>query len=228
MAARVGCDTCLWRGRAPDPDSAIEAERNLKLLRHVVEGLEAAQAPLGHVHMVHGCKWYGSQLGPYKTPAEEDDPRPSVPNFYYDQQDWAEARVRSGAAWSWSSLRPHLLTGFSLGYPHNSVGVLAAYASVRKARGEPLTFPGNQGAFDSVTQVTDLNLLVDAMVWCATDPKARNEAFNVLCADYYRWCDMWGEVAAFFEMEEGGVHTESLSKAGRCRDPLGRRRPAMA
>jgi hypothetical protein len=36
---------------------------------------------------VHGAKWYGMHIGPYRTPAREGDPRHMPPNFYYDQQD---------------------------------------------------------------------------------------------------------------------------------------------
>ena len=36
---------------------------------------------------LEGGKAYGSDLGPYKTPAREDDPRLMSPNFYYDQED---------------------------------------------------------------------------------------------------------------------------------------------
>ncbi|NQW08616.1 MAG: SDR family oxidoreductase [Alphaproteobacteria bacterium] len=199
----------FYAGRAPDPDPAAEARRNLAMLVHVVEGLEAGGAPLQHVQLIHGCKWYGSQLGPYRTPAAEDDPRAPMANFYYDQQDWTAARA-ARSSWTWTALRPHILAGFSLGYPHNSMGVMAAYATLSKARGLPLRFPGTIGAWESLTQVTDLRLLVDAMVWTATTPEAAGEAFNVIDADYFRWCDVWGELAAFFGMEPGPVETVAL------------------
>jgi len=201
----------FYAGRAPDPDLAVEADRNLAMLRHVVEGLEAAGAPLVHVHLMEGCKWYGSHLGPYLTPAREDDPRHAGRNFYHDQQDYVEARVRAGAAWTWSALRPHVLTGFSLGYPHNIAGVIAAMAEIRKARGEPLSFPGTQACFDSLTQFTDIDVLVDAMLWCVETPAAAGEAFNVICADYVRWRDIWGEIAEFFGMPAGEVAPERLT-----------------
>jgi nucleoside-diphosphate-sugar epimerase len=203
----------IFAGRAPNPDPAIEADRNLAMLRNVVEGLEAAGAPLEHVHLVHGCKWYGSHLGAYPTPAEEDDPRPDVRNFYYDQQDYAVARGEAGAPWSWSALRPHVLTGFSLGYPHNLIGVLAAMGTIRRQRGQKLSFPGTEQCFFSLTQVTDLGLLVDAILWCMATPAARNEAFNVICADYFRFCDVWHDIADFFEVEPAGVKTQVLGEA---------------
>ena len=93
------------------------------------------------------------------------------------------------------------------------MGVMAAYAMLSKARGQPLLFPGTTGAWESLTQVTDLRLLVDAMVWAAAAPEAKGEAFNVINADYFRWRDVWDDIAAFFEMEAGAVGTVDLAEA---------------
>ncbi|MEQ8585993.1 MAG: SDR family oxidoreductase [Thalassobaculaceae bacterium] len=202
----------FYAGRAPDPDPAAEARRNTAMLVNTVEAVQAAGGSLTHVHAVHGTKWYGSHVGPFKTPAEEDDPRCPVPNFYFDQQDWLAAEApRRG--FTWSTTRPHLLIGFSLGYPHNILSVVAVHAVLCREQGRPLTFPGSQGHFDRVSQVTDIDLLVDAMRWCATAPAAANQAFNVINADYFRWKDVWPEIAAFFGLEAAGVETESLTDA---------------
>lgn len=202
----------FYAGRAPDPDPAVEARRNTAMLVNTVDAVQAAGARLSHVHAVHGTKWYGSHVGPFRTPAEEDDPRCPVPNFYFDQQDWLAAEApRRG--FTWSTTRPHLLIGFSLGYPHNILSVVAVHAVLCREQGRPLTFPGTPGHFDRVSQVTDIDLLVDAMRWCATSPAAANAPFNVINADYFRWKDVWPEIAAFFGLEAGGVQTESLTDA---------------
>src|SRR5215472_16268668 len=72
------------------------------------------------VNLMHGTKWYGNHLGPFKTPAKEDDPRHMPPNFYYDQQDLVTARQR-GKTWTWSTARPHAICGFATGNPMNLV-----------------------------------------------------------------------------------------------------------
>lgn len=209
--AAGGASHAIYAGRAPDPDAAVEAARNAAMLVNLVEGIEAAGAPLAHVLLVHGTKWYGSQHGAFKTPAEEDDPRAPGANFYFDQQDWVSARAGT-AGWTWTALRPHILSGFSLGYPHNAAGVLAAYGALAQARGRPLTFPGTQAAFDSVSQLTDVRLLVDAMLWAMTAPAACNQAFNVINADYFRWRDLWPRLSGYFGLEPGGVRTEALAE----------------
>ena len=53
-----------------------------------MEGVEAANPQLAHVHLVHGTKWYGCQMGPFPTPSREDDPRQLQPTFYYTQHDY--------------------------------------------------------------------------------------------------------------------------------------------
>lgn len=202
----------FYAGRAPDPDPAVEAARNTAMLVNTVDAVDAAGGSLTHVHSVHGTKWYGSHVGPFKTPAAEDDPRCPVPNFYFDQQDWLEAEAPK-RGFTWSTTRPHLLIGFSLGYPHNILSVVAVHAVLCREQGRPLTFPGSQGHFDRVSQITDIELLVDAMHWCATAPAGANQAFNVINADYFRWKDVWPDIAAFFDLEPGGVKTESLTDA---------------
>lgn len=204
----------FYAGRAPDPDPAVEAARNTAMLVNTVDAAMAAGAPLAHVHAVHGTKWYGSHVGPFRTPAAEDDPRCPVPNFYFDQQDWLEAEAPK-RGFTWSTTRPHLLIGFSLGYPHNILSVVAVHAVLCREQGRKLTFPGAQGHFDRVSQVTDIDLLVDAMQWCATEPAAANQAFNIVNADYFRWKDVWPDIAGFFGLEPGGVQPESLTEAFR-------------
>ena len=41
--------------------------------------------------LVTGTNYYGSHLGPFKTPAREDDTRHDGPDFYFDQVDWLTA-----------------------------------------------------------------------------------------------------------------------------------------
>jgi nucleoside-diphosphate-sugar epimerase len=100
------------------------AEVNLCMLRNLVETVASASPSLEHVHLVEGTKWYGSHLGPFKTPAKESDPRPvAEPFFYYAQQDWLESS-QHGRQWSWSAIRPHTISGFSVGSPMNLIVVI--------------------------------------------------------------------------------------------------------
>lgn len=76
-------------------------------------------------------------IGPVKTPSKEDDPRAMSPNFYYDMEDYCIARVTKGADWTWSSVRPNPVCGFSTGSAMNLTMTIAVYASICKELGLP-------------------------------------------------------------------------------------------
>lgn len=189
-------------------DPALEAAQNSRMLENVLGPLRD-QPALRHVSLVHGTKWYGSHLGPYRTPAEEDDPRAPGPNWYFDQYDLVED-WQNGAAWAFSTVRPHIVCGLASGYPYNLVTLLGAYGAICAEAGEPLTFPGTEAAFRSVSQATDVGLLARAIIWAATDETCANQSFNVINADYFRWCNIWPRLAEFFRIPDGGVRTRSL------------------
>ena len=58
------------------------------------ESVEKCSPSLRHVTFYQGGKAYGADLGPFKTPAREDDPRLMPPNFYYDQEDFLRSDSR--------------------------------------------------------------------------------------------------------------------------------------
>jgi nucleoside-diphosphate-sugar epimerase len=149
---------------------------------------------------MQGYKVYGAHLGPFKTPAREDDPPHMPPEFNVDQQGFLEQRQR-GKSWNWSALRPSVVTGIGLGNPMNLAMVIAVYASISKELGIPLRFPGKPGAYHSLIEMTDAGLLAEATTWAATTPAAANQAFNITNGDSFRWSDMWPRIAAFFELE---------------------------
>ena len=173
---------------------------NLALLINLIDVVEPAARGLQHVNLMHGTKWYGNHLGPFKTPAKETDPRHMPPNFYYDQHAFIVDRQK-GKAWTWSSARPHAVCGIAIGNPMNLVMVLAVYATISKALGLPLRHPGSEASARALYNVTDSDLLARACVWMATDPAAANEPFNITNGDIFRWQDMWRAIADYFEMK---------------------------
>jgi nucleoside-diphosphate-sugar epimerase len=177
---------------------------NLALLVNTVEALARASPTLVHVNLAQGTKFYGAHLGPFKTPARESDPPHMSPSFYLEQQRWLEAHA---GRWAWSAVRPHTVCGYARGNPMNLINVIAAYALISKELGLPLRYPGKEGAYRSVYQLSDARLLARAMEWCALSPAARNEAFNVTNGDYMRWENVWPRIAEFFDMPVGPVQT---------------------
>ena len=173
---------------------------NTAMLVNLVDAVERASPRLAHVNLMEGSKWYGSHLGPYKTPAREDDPRHMPPNFYYDQQDFLESRQR-GKAWTWSAARPHAVSGFSVGSPMNLSLVIAVYAAICKELRLPLSFPGKPGTYRALYQCTDSSLLARAVLWMATAPHCANQAFNITNGDLFRWEHLFPKLARFLDME---------------------------
>jgi nucleoside-diphosphate-sugar epimerase len=199
---------CAFQAR---PSWAEHSAPNLAMLANAVEAIEAASPRLQHVHLVEGTKWYGSHLGPFRTPAREDDPPHMLPNFYVDQEMWLRDR-QAGKPWSWSALRPQTVCGFALGNPMNIATVIATYAAMSKELGLPLRFPGKPGAYRAIYQVTDADLLARAMMFCATDERAANDAFNVTNGDFFRWQHLWPRFAEAYDMPLGDVQTIPLTE----------------
>ena len=118
---------------------------NVDMLKNWLNGLVAGGAKLKHVVLVAGGKAYDPQLGHYKTPAKETDPRIMGPNFYYDQEDFLkEFEAEHGV--TWTVLRPDGIFGPSLGSPMNLVNGMAVFAAISKELNIPLRFPGSFAA----------------------------------------------------------------------------------
>ena len=176
------------------------SEVNTALLRNLLDVLENHSPGFEHVTFYQGGKAYGADLGPFKTPAREDDPRLMPPNFYYDQEDLLRERQR-GKAWHFTGLRPEAVSGFAIGNPMNLAMVIAVYAVISRELGLPLRFPGPEGAYRALYQITSADILAQATDWAGSTPAARNEIFNITNGDYFRWQHLWPKIAQMFNME---------------------------
>ncbi|WEO77405.1 SDR family oxidoreductase [Cryobacterium sp. SO2] len=187
---------------------------NSAMVRDLLTAL--ADAPVEHVALMTGLKQY---LGPFEaygqgdvpdTPFHEDEPRLSVENFYYAQEDelWAAARERG---FTWSVHRAHTVIGHAVGNAMNMGSTLAVYAAICAELGRPFVFPGSETQWNGVTDMTDAPLLAEQMVWAATTPAAADTAFNIVNGDTFRWRWLWPRLAAHFGVEwEGFVDAPRL------------------
>ena len=180
---------------------------NAAMLRNLLTAL--GHAPVEHVALMTGLKHY---LGPFEaygsgpmpdTPFREEEPRLPVPNFYYAQEDelWAAAE-RQG--FGWSVHRSHTVVGHAVGNAMNMGLTLAVQASICREEGRPFIFPGSETQWNGLTDMTDGGLLAEHMVWAATTDAARNEAYNVVNGDVFRWRGMWPRLAGYFGVEPEG------------------------
>ena len=183
---------------------------NVAMLVNTVEAVAAAAPGLEHVSLMQGYKVYGAHLGPFQTPAREDDPGHLPPEFNLDQQQYLEDRT-ADQSWSWSAMRPSVVCGTALGNPMNLLAVITVYAAMSKAFGVPLRFPGKPGAYDTLLEVTDAGLLARATVWAATEPTCAGQAFNITNGDLFRWNTMWPVLGELLDIPVGAPLPMSLT-----------------
>ncbi len=206
------------------PTEAENIEINSALVRNLLDAVSSSGS-LRHVALVTGLKHY---LGPFEsygkgklpaTPFREEQPRLDVANFYYAQEDEVfAAAARDGFAWSVH--RPHTIIGYALGNAMNMGVTLAVYATICRETGRPFLFPGSAMQWNGLTDMTDARLLARHLEWAATTEAARNQAFNVVNGDVFRWSWMWQRLAGWFGLEpapfpgEGVPLEQQLADAG--------------
>jgi nucleoside-diphosphate-sugar epimerase len=197
---------------------------NSAMVRNLLDALSSAGS-VRHVALVTGLKHY---LGPFEaygqgasiaTPFREEQPRLDIDNFYYAQEDEVFAAAKRDG-FSWSVHRPHTIIGFALGNAMNMGATLAAYATICRETGRPFLFPGSATQWNALTDMTDARLLARHLAWAATTDAARNQAFNIVNGDVFRWKWMWGRLADWFGLQpaafpgEGAPLERQMSDAG--------------
>jgi nucleoside-diphosphate-sugar epimerase len=193
----------FYAAYGPGGGLAEEDQRNSAMLRNLLDGLEAIDAPVERVVLYQGAKVYGVHLGPVTTPFYEDEnPRPIGPNFYFPQERELQRRRAAGGP-EWSILRPDVVVGDAPGNVMNIATVIGAYAALSVADGAAFRFPGSRKTYDDcLAQVTDAQALARASLWAATAVEASGEAFNYVHPPF-RWRRIWEKIARHFGLEIG-------------------------
>jgi nucleoside-diphosphate-sugar epimerase len=175
---------------------------NSAMVRNLLNGLQRPQSPR-HVALVTGLKHY---LGPFEaygrgslpqTPFREEQERLDVPNFYYAQEDEVFAAAMRDN-FTWSVHRPHTVIGKAVGNAMNMGTTLAVFATLCRESGRPFYFPGSMAQWEGLT---DARQLAQHLLWAATTEAARNQAFNIVNGDVFRWRWMWSRIADWFDLE---------------------------
>jgi nucleoside-diphosphate-sugar epimerase len=179
------------------------------MIRNLLDALSPGKS-VQHVALVTGLKHY---LGPFdayakegflpETPLREEHPRLDLENFYYAQEDEVYAgSERDG--YTWSIHRPHTVIGKAVGNMMNMGTTLAVYATICKETGRPFRWPGSEAQWNGLSDVTDARVLAKHLIWASTTDDARNEAFNIVNGDVFRWSWLWNQIAAYFGVEAAG------------------------
>ncbi len=187
---------------------------NSAMVRNVLDAVSNAGS-VEHVALVTGLKHY---LGPFEaygkgklpaTPFREDQPRLDIENFYYAQEDEAFAAAKRDG-FGWSVHRPHTIIGYAVGNAMNMGVTLAVYATICRETGRPFSFPGSAMQWNGLTDMTDAGLLARHLEWAATTVAARNQAFNVVNGDVFRWSWMWTRLADWFGLQPAKYSGEGI------------------
>jgi len=201
-------------------------QENIRVNGAMVANVLAALGPNGHLRhaaLVTGLKHY---LGPFDaygqgavpvTPFREEQGRQAVENFYYAQED----RLFDAAAqygFTWSVHRPHTIIGYALGNAMNMGLTLAVYANLCKASGAPFVFPGSPAQWHGLSDMTDAGQIARHLAWAADSPAARNEDFNIVNGDVFRWKWLWPRLAAYFGIEASDLPETMAPLADRMQD----------
>ncbi len=188
---------------------------NAGMVRNLLEALSPKKS-VQHVALVTGLKHY---LGPFEayakegflpqTPLREEQPRLDIENFYYAQEDEVYAAAARND-FTCSIHRPHMVIGKAVGNMMNLGTTLAVYATICKETGRSFQWPGSAAQWHGLSDVTDARVLAKHLVWAATTEAAKNEAFNVVNGDYFRWKWLWHRLADWFGVEplgfDGTIH----------------------
>ncbi|EKG10612.1 NAD-dependent epimerase/dehydratase [Macrophomina phaseolina MS6] len=164
-------------------------------------------AQIKRIILVTGCKQYGVHLGAPKNPMLESDPwlpePPYPPNFYYRQQRILHSYAAKHKV-EWVVTYPNDVIGFAKGNFMNLATSIGIYAAVHRelsrssnsgAQGE-LPFPGSVAFYTKFDSFTYSRLHAQFCAWAALEPRAANQAFNVVNGDAESWQNLWPRLAA--------------------------------
>jgi nucleoside-diphosphate-sugar epimerase len=196
------------------PTEAENIKVNSAMVRNLLDAVSKAKT-VEHLALVTGLKHY---LGPFEaygkgkmpsTPFREEQGRLDVENFYYAQEDEVlAAAARDG--FGWSVHRPHTIIGYAVGNAMNMGVTLAVYATICKETGRPFIFPGSAAQWNGLSDMTDARLLAKHLQWASTTPAARDNAFNIVNGDIFRWSWMWDRLANWFGIEAAPFPAERM------------------
>jgi nucleoside-diphosphate-sugar epimerase len=177
---------------------------NGAMLSNFLSALEktGAISDIKRIILVTGAKQYGVHLGATKLPMLESDPWLTdskwPPNFYYNQQnilhDFCSKQNKE-----WVVTYPNDVIGFAMGNFMNLSLAIALYAIVSKEMNPTngIIFPGSPTFYTKFDCFTSSKLHAEFVAWAALEPRAANQAFNVVNGDTETWQNLFPKVAQY-------------------------------
>ncbi|KAL5728675.1 Delta(4)-3-oxosteroid 5beta-reductase [Ranunculus cassubicifolius] len=214
-----------WTQKATETESV---KANLAMFKNTLESVIPNAPNLKHIVLTTGTKHY---VGPFEafgkieiheSPFTEDLPRLDYDNFYYPQEDYLFEAVKQKEGLTYSIHRPTTVFGFSPLSLMNVIGTLCVYAAICKHEGKPLKWPGNKEVYEGFSDASDADLIAEQEIWAALDPNAKNESFNTVNGDVFKWKHLWKILGEQFDVEVSGYEegTPSLEELMKGKDAI--------
>ncbi|KAL3679093.1 hypothetical protein R1sor_022049 [Riccia sorocarpa] len=188
----------FWVTWVQGKDEDENCRLNGQMFTNVLDVLLPRAKKLEHIVLQTGAKQYvgpfGAGLEPHESPFREEYPRLPGKNFYHTLEDILFERVK-GTNITYSIHRPGNILGFSAGNLMSLVGTLGVYAAICKHEGLPFVYPGNSLTWNHLNDASSADLIAEQEIWAATTPEAKNQAFNIVNGDVFRWRKVWPIVA---------------------------------
>ncbi|CAN1140792.1 (S)-8-oxocitronellyl enol synthase ISY1, partial [Linum perenne] len=133
--------------------------------------------------------------------------------IYYTLEDVVieETSKKEGKV-TWSAHRPGQIWGFLPYSLMNVIRSISVYAAICKHGGLPLDFLGTEEAWSGYSTASDADLVAEHQIWAAVDPNAKDEAFNVMNGDVFKWKHLWKVLAEQFGVGMGSRQGKGLAE----------------
>ena len=134
-------------------------------------------------------------------PQVESDPRVTLEsNFYYAQEDILFEYSKTTSV-PWNVTRPAAIIGTVKTAAMNIVYPLAVYATVQRALGGKLIFPGDWQAWDKEQTQSSAKMNSYLSEWALLAPGAANQAFNATDGCFFTWGSLWPRLASWYSLD---------------------------
>lgn len=184
-------------GLVPGWSDPEQMSINNAMLSNLLQALRGGK--LQHLSLMQGTKAYGAHIHPIRVPSREDEARDAHPNFYWLHEDLVRAQSESDG-WTFTIWRPQLIVGPNYGVVMNIPPVIGAYAAIRRAEGQPFSYPGG---VSWVWEAVDTRVLAEAIAWASDEPNAAGQVFNITNGEVFDLRDMWPALADTLGIETG-------------------------
>ncbi|OZJ03126.1 hypothetical protein BZG36_03877 [Bifiguratus adelaidae] len=209
-----------------DENELIEVNRTL--FKTALDACASACPKLQVFQLQTGYKYYGVHLGGKELaprPFKEDAPRHSGANFYFIQEDMLQEAAFKNK-WKYVITRPNIIIGIAKGNYMNFAVSVGLYAALQKELGRPLVFPGNGNMYNQKVDFSPAINNARFQAFCATNPKAYNQIFNIASDQDTSFSQIWPKIADYFGIPVKAEFTKEAKEGMVSEQPLAEYMPA--